>query len=355
MLCPTLFHLMPRNRSARRRISSIWSAGYIPLRRQGRNFVGLCPWHDDQPAESAGQSATAVIQVLGLRYRRRYFQLPDEDGESRLSRGTRNRWPTGRASRSSRSDDRVSERREVVPLRRRSTRKRCSQPMRGPNSNTTAACWMPRKPLAARDYLADRQIDQDSIARFRLGFAPPGWDWLLLAAGSDRVPHQNVRSGRSARRAGGRRWLLRPVPRAAHVPDPRSSGAGPLRSVAAFCRIWPATTTPSISIPPNPPCSPRARSFTGWTWRRTASAAAATSPEASVIVMEGYTDCIMAHQHGIRNAVAVLGTALTDRHIPLLRRYADTVCWFSTATRPGRGGQTRFWTFLWLSRSICEY
>ena len=41
--------------------------------------------------------------------------------------------------------------------------------------------------------------------------------------------------------------------------------------------------------------------------------------------MEGYTDCIMAHQQGVPNAVAVLGTALTERHIPLLRRYAETV------------------------------
>jgi DNA primase len=41
--------------------------------------------------------------------------------------------------------------------------------------------------------------------------------------------------------------------------------------------------------------------------------------------MEGYTDVIMAHQHGITNAVAVLGTALGDRHVPLVRRFTDSV------------------------------
>ncbi len=44
-----------------------------------------------------------------------------------------------------------------------------------------------------------------------------------------------------------------------------------------------------------------------------------------VVVMEGYTDCIVAQQCGFNDAVAVLGTALGERHIHLLRRYADTI------------------------------
>ena len=43
------------------------------------------------------------------------------------------------------------------------------------------------------------------------------------------------------------------------------------------------------------------------------------------IVMEGYTDVLMAHQHGINNCVAVLGTALGERHLQLLRRYTDSI------------------------------
>jgi DNA primase len=41
--------------------------------------------------------------------------------------------------------------------------------------------------------------------------------------------------------------------------------------------------------------------------------------------MEGYTDVLMAHQHGIQNCVAVLGTALGERHLQLLRRYTDRI------------------------------
>jgi DNA primase len=41
--------------------------------------------------------------------------------------------------------------------------------------------------------------------------------------------------------------------------------------------------------------------------------------------MEGYADCIMAHQFGITNAVATLGTALTDNHVAALRRFTRKV------------------------------
>lgn len=45
----------------------------------------------------------------------------------------------------------------------------------------------------------------------------------------------------------------------------------------------------------------------------------------NIIVVEGYMDCISLHQHGIINAVASLGTALTVKQGKLLRKYADTV------------------------------
>ena len=45
----------------------------------------------------------------------------------------------------------------------------------------------------------------------------------------------------------------------------------------------------------------------------------------TALVMEGYTDVIMAHQHGFENAVAVLGTALGEQHVKILKRFAKRV------------------------------
>nr|MCU0876132.1 toprim domain-containing protein [Pirellulaceae bacterium] len=47
--------------------------------------------------------------------------------------------------------------------------------------------------------------------------------------------------------------------------------------------------------------------------------------EKEIVVVEGYTDVIMAHQVGVDHVVAVLGTALGPRHIQLLRRFVDRV------------------------------
>jgi DNA primase len=51
----------------------------------------------------------------------------------------------------------------------------------------------------------------------------------------------------------------------------------------------------------------------------------AVAERGNIVVMEGYTDVIMAHQHGVTNAVACCGTALGERHLKLLRRFTDQV------------------------------
>ncbi|MBL4933015.1 DNA primase [Clostridium paridis] len=48
-------------------------------------------------------------------------------------------------------------------------------------------------------------------------------------------------------------------------------------------------------------------------------------PERYFVIVEGYMDCISLHQHGIKNAVASLGTALTTNQARLMKRYADKV------------------------------
>ena len=49
----------------------------------------------------------------------------------------------------------------------------------------------------------------------------------------------------------------------------------------------------------------------------------------------------MAHQHGIENAVAVLGTALGERHIPLVRRYTDRITLVLDGDEAGRRDRCR--------------
>ena len=59
------------------------------------------------------------------------------------------------------------------------------------------------------------------------------------------------------------------------------------------------------------------------------------------LLVEGYVDCLMAHQHGFGEAVAVLGTALTPPQLGLLRRYADEAILFFDADRAGQEAARR--------------
>ncbi|MBV9583132.1 MAG: toprim domain-containing protein, partial [Chloroflexi bacterium] len=63
--------------------------------------------------------------------------------------------------------------------------------------------------------------------------------------------------------------------------------------------------------------------------------------EHQVIVVEGYMDAAMAHQHGYRNVVATLGTAVTDRHLRLLRRHVDEIILALDADAAGQAATWR--------------
>ncbi len=58
--------------------------------------------------------------------------------------------------------------------------------------------------------------------------------------------------------------------------------------------------------------------------------------ERQVVIVEGYMDALMAHQHGYRNVVATLGTAVTEQHLRVLRRQVDDII---LALDPDAAGQ----------------
>jgi DNA primase len=57
-----------------------------------------------------------------------------------------------------------------------------------------------------------------------------------------------------------------------------------------------------------------------------------------VYVVEGYLDAIMLYQHGLRNVVAIMGTALTTRKVALISRYCNNIC-FCFDVDENRSGQ----------------
>lgn len=171
----------------------------------------------------------------------------------------------------------------------------------------------------ARDYLARRGLDEETIRRFRLGWAPDDRQALRRAL-SPEFPEALLREAGLLRvpEGGGQPYdYFR-----GRVTFPIGDRAG--RTIAFGGRTLPGSTPGTSDQPkylnsPDTPVFEKGRVLYGWAAAR---AHIARHPEAPAIVVEGYMDAIALHRAGFGGAVAPLGTALTEVQLAELWRLA---------------------------------
>ena len=279
---------------------------YISLRRAGKGLVGLCPWHDDsRPSfqvnperqtfrcwvcNLGGDVFSFLMKMEKLEFREALEQLADRAGIS-IQRG---RGVSG---------DQKADLHRVL----------------GWAADRFRDCLhQAPEAKAARSYLHDRGLSPATIERFGLGFAPPSWDWLLRQASAAGI-------GTPQLAATG--LVIERQDRSGHYDRFRDRVMFPIRDPQARCvafggRVLPGAAPDSakyINSPETPLFSKSSMLYGLDTARE------AMSRSRRAIVVEGYTDCLAARQAGIDDVVAVLGTALGERHAKLLRRYADRI------------------------------
>ncbi|MFA5775831.1 MAG: toprim domain-containing protein, partial [Ilumatobacteraceae bacterium] len=104
-------------------------------------------------------------------------------------------------------------------------------------------------------------------------------------------------------------------------------------------RILPGSKDPAkYKNSPETPIYAKSKTLYGLNWAKGDIVAAD-----EVIVCEGYTDVIGFHRAGIRRAVATCGTALTEEHVRLLKRFANKVVLAFDADAAGQGAAERFY------------
>ena len=189
---------------------------------------------------------------------------------------------------------------------------------------------------AARRYVAERQLSADSIQRFGLGFAPPNNDWLLQRAAQARVPFDVLdKVGLIAQSDRGTGWYDRFRDR---IIFPIRNTRG--QTVGFGGRILPSSPSkdkaPKYYNSADTPLFSKSDQLYGLDLARSAGAAAGY-----LAVVEGYTDVMMAHQHGVCQVVATMGTALNARHVQQLRRFVPRVVLVFDADAGGKGGVDR--------------
>lgn len=166
----------------------------------------------------------------------------------------------------------------------------------------------------ARRYLAERGFTSETIRTYRLGFHPNDWTWLLEQS-KTRYSPQLLLEARLVGVKEGRYYdnfvnrVLFPI--CNEQGQPVSFGGRILPGSTDDAKYW---NGPSSTV------FHKSRLLYAIDKARDA-----IRKENQVLVVEGYTDCLTLHQHGILNAVATLGTALTDSHVTALKRFARRV------------------------------
>jgi DNA primase len=172
-------------------------------------------------------------------------------------------------------------------------------------------------------YLHDRGFTDETIERHQLGWAPAGWDQLTRQLASKR----QVTAGELLEVG-----LASPRQRGGGVYDRfRERVIFPIRdqnghAVGLGGRILGAEGEAGVDRGPkylNSPATPLFdKSRTLYLIDRAKTAIRKTG---QAVIVEGYTDALMAHQAGFENVVASLGTALTPGQVALLTRYAKRI------------------------------
>jgi DNA primase len=167
---------------------------------------------------------------------------------------------------------------------------------------------------AARTYLSERGVSAESIARFRLGFAPSDWDRVARSALSKGYPTELLfEAGVSSQ---GRRG---PIDRfRGRIIFPLCDARGRVRGFGA--RVMPGGEGPKYLNSPESEIFKKSRILYGLHLARPAIA-----KRHRAIVVEGYTDVIALHAAGFEESVAAMGTSLTEEGVRELRRLADAV------------------------------
>lgn len=189
---------------------------------------------------------------------------------------------------------------------------------------------------AARAYLGGRKLAGKTVRDFGLGFAPLAGDWLVHMAQADRVPPDVlVEVGLVAVRQENRGYYDRFRDR---VMFPIRDVQG--RPIGFGGRIMPespyASRAPKYYNSTETPLFSKSDVLYGLDVARHAGTATGY-----LAVVEGYTDVMMAHQCGVPQVVATMGTALNARHVAQLRRYAPRVVLVYDADAGGSTGVDR--------------
>ncbi len=285
---------------------------HISLAKKGREMVGLCPFHDDHRPSLYVNSIKQIFKCFACGAGGSVFTFVQM--RENLT------FPQAIERLAERAGIKIADSKKLY-AKRYTLNATDIDPNELAKLNAWAAKYFQQnlcdkqKGKSARNYIAERQITPESAKKWQLGLTISSPDDLLRAAGKKQIPANLLE------KAG----LV--------VPQKASGGFRdkfinrlmfPITDVTGRVIGFGGRTLdekgPKYINSPTTILFDKSNSLYGLQHARHQTVSSGTAA-----VVEGYTDCIMAHQFGCTNVVATLGTSFTAGHARILRRYAKKI------------------------------
>lgn len=285
---------------------------HVRLRRVGRSYVGLCPFHAEKTPSFHVSPERQMFYCFGCQTGGDAFRFV------MLKQGVE--FPEALRILAERAGVRLPERDETPEQRRqRQERERLLEALEWATRWYQHQLRATPAGQAARDYLARRGIDPSTMERFRFGWAPPDGTSLVDAMRKRGFePEVLLRAGLAGARegAGGHPERLYDWLRG-RIVIPIADERG--RVIGFGGRVLGDGEPKYLNSPETPLFRKR------HVWFGLDRARAAIRREGCALVVEGYLDAIACHRLGIEWAVASLGTALSEDQARVLARLAGEI------------------------------
>ena len=278
---------------------------YVPLKKSGANYLGLCPFHDDKkPSMSVspsrgiykcfscgagGDALSFLVKIQNREYKDVIFELADKYGIELPKKFHQA------------SSETKSQKAEMIKACRKAAKFYNLQLKSAEDANK------------AMTYLRGREISDEIIDNFTLGWAPNKFDTLYKELHKEFKDDILEKAGLILKSNSGG-WIDRFRNRII-IPIQNENG----EYVAFGARAVDEGQNPKYLNSSDSLIYNKSKILFGLY-----SAEDSIKLEDGVIIMEGYFDVISAQANGIKNAVASCGTALTPEHVKLLSRYTKS-------------------------------
>jgi DNA primase len=278
---------------------------YVPLKKAGQSYKGLCPFHSEKTPSFIVNPKKGIFHCFGcgiggnvFTFIMKYKGINFPDAVRMLGE------KVGIRVEQARVDDKEQRKTEALY-----------------KINEIAVSFFQKALFseggaAAREYLKRRKIDKETAIYYKLGYAPQGWDSLLLHLDSMGFGHVLLEeSGLVLKKKKGVGYYDRFRNR---IIFPIQDSIG--RYVGFGARILEGEEGPKYVNTNENVLFHKGKNLFGFyhaeEWIR---------KENAVFIVEGYFDVIRMCREGMRNTVAPLGTALTEDQIALISRYTRNI------------------------------